>query len=146
MRLADKIIEEGLPQQAKLENKRTKGPKYAEQRCQSINPNAYRTRAQFNRIGSPREARNRRPEGWTDCRFILPKMTLEGLRSLTINLAQDHSRSDWPSERCTYPKTKNYHLVKALNAYFRSVGFEQFCLEEQEPHGRRVRRFVAPNA
>jgi hypothetical protein len=141
MRLADKIIEEGLPR-LKLEAERPKEPKYALQRCQTVDPNAYR--APFNRVRSPREERNRRPAGWTDCRFILPKVTLEGLRTIAITLAQEEQHSGWPREHLRYPKTKNYHMVEALNDYFRALGFPEFCVEEQRPAGRRVRRFVAP--
>jgi hypothetical protein len=55
MRLAGKIIEDGLPQ-PRPEIKKPKGPKYSEQRCVTIDPNAYR--APFNRVRSPREVRN----------------------------------------------------------------------------------------
>jgi hypothetical protein len=84
MRLAKRIIEEALPQSALLQAEKVQGPSYEEQRCRSIDPNAYRTRAPFNRVRSPREAPKRLPAGWSDARFILPKLTLEGLRALTI--------------------------------------------------------------
>jgi hypothetical protein len=146
MRLAHKIIQEGLPQPANLEAKKIEGPSYAEQRCRSIDPNAYRTRVPFYRVETPHEARKRRPPGWTDCRFILPKVTLEGLRALTIELAHQQQNSDWPGERRRYPGTKNFHLTAALNDYFKKLGFEQFCVEEQKPLRHRVRRFVAPDS
>jgi hypothetical protein len=148
MRLADKIIEQGLPQPVKLESQRVKTRTCAEERCKLIDPNAYRTRAPFHRVRSPREAPKRLQKNWTDARFILPKLVLEGLRTLTIELAGQQQNSDWPAERCRYPRTKNFHVTAALNDYFRRLGFPQFCVEEQDPveGNRRVRRFVAPTA
>src|SRR5262249_26184358 len=70
MRLADKIIEDSLPQPAKLDSKKKEGLTYAERRrCNSVDPDAYRWRVPFNRVETPHEARKRRPPGWTDCRF-----------------------------------------------------------------------------
>jgi hypothetical protein len=145
MKLADRVIEEGLPQPPKLDTQKTEGLAYAEQRCHSVDPNNYRWRVPFNRLETPHEARKRRPPGWTDCRFILPKLVLEGLRALSIELAHQQQNSDWPQERCRYPRTKNFHLTAALNDYLKKLGYEQFCVEEQKPARRRVRRFVAPS-
>ena len=145
MRLADKVIADGLPQPPEVESKRVKEASYAEQRCRTIDPNAYRRRLPFNRVETPHEAPKRRPPGWTDCRFILPQLVLEGLRALSIELAHQQQNSDWPGERCRYPRTKNFHVTAALNDYLRRLGFGQFCVEEQKPVRRRVRRFVAPN-
>jgi hypothetical protein len=146
MRLADKILREAmegpLPHKPKAESLPVKGPKYAEQRCKTIDPNAYR--APFNRQRSPREMRNRRPAGWINCRFVLPKVTWEGLRALAINYAQDQQHSDWPGEHLKYPQTRNFYLVEALNQYFTMLNMREFCVQEGEPTPRRVRRFVAP--
>ena len=145
IRLADKIIGESLPQPIKRETKKTEAMTYAEQRCTAIDPNAYCRRVPYKRIETPHEARKRRPPGWTDCRLILPKLLLEGLRVLTIELAHQQQNSEWPGERRRYPATKNYHVAAALNAYLRQLGFEQFCVEEQKSIGRCVRRFVGPS-
>ena len=87
MRVADTILEEALeyplPHKPKAESSPRKEPKYAEQRCKTIDPNCYR--APFNRIRSPREMRNRRPEGWQNGRIVLPKVTWEGLRAIAIS-------------------------------------------------------------
>ena len=145
MRLAERIIEEGLPQpSAKTEVKSAPGLSRTEQLGLAIDPNAYRTRYPFSRVRNPREEPKRRPAGWTDCRFILPQLTLDGLRALTIQLAHDQQNSDWPGERGRYAKTKNYYVVWALNELFKRLGFGDFCVQEQKPHKRRVRRFVAP--
>jgi hypothetical protein len=144
MRLAEKIIEGNLPQPATDRIERPKRPKYIDQRCVTIDPNAYR--APFNRVRSPREERKRRPEGWVACWVILPKVVADGLRTIAITFAQEQQHSDWPGERTKYPRTKNYHVTAALNAYFKRLGFEQFCVEDQKPAGHRVRRFVAPSA
>jgi len=123
MRLAGKIIEDGLPQ-PRPEIKKPKGPKYSEQRCVTIDPNAYR--APFNRVRSPREVRNRRPENWTARWVVLPKRTVEGLRILAIQLAQAQQHSDWPGERRKYPRSVNYFVTAALNDFFKKLGFEEF--------------------
>jgi len=143
MRVGEKIIEGNLPQAAVDRIERPRRPKYVDQRCVTIDPNAYR--APFNRVRSPREERKRRPAGWTTCELILPKVVVDGLRTIAVTLAQEQQHSDWPAERCRYPRTKNFHVTAALNDYFRRLGFEQFCVEEQKPVGCRVRRFVAPN-
>ena len=88
--------------------------------------------------------RNRRPEGWQNGRIVLPKVTWEGLRAIAISYAQDQQHSDWPREHLRYPKTKNYYLVDALNQYFKLLGFDEFCVEEQTAKLGRVRRFAAP--
>jgi hypothetical protein len=141
MRLAGKIIEDGLPQ-PRPEIKNPKEPNAAEQRCVTIDPNA--RRAPFNRVRSPREVRNRRPPGWTARWFALPKLTVEGLRTLAIQFAETQQHSDWPAERRKYPRTVNYFVTLAVNDLFKKLGFEQFCVQEREPTGRCVRRFVAP--
>jgi hypothetical protein len=84
-------------------------------------------------------------QGWTDCRFILPRLTLEGLRTLAITLAQEQQCSQWPRERARYPKTLNYFVTAALNDFLKKMGFAQFCVEEAEPGPGQVRRFIAPN-
>jgi hypothetical protein len=143
--LAERIIEEGLPQPpALLPDNKAQGPSHAKQRCREIDPNAYRSRFPFDRVRSPREAKKRLREGWTDCKLVLPKLMLEGLRLMTVELACQQQNSDWPQERGRYPKTKNYHVAAALNAYLKKWGYEQFCLQERETTGRRVRRFVTP--
>jgi hypothetical protein len=143
MRFGNKIIEDGLPRLGP-EIKKPKGSKYSEQRCVTIDPNAYR--APFNRARSPRETRNRRPEGWTARWFTLPKITVEGLKIMAIQFAEAQQHSDWPGERLKYPRSANFFVIEAVNAYFRRLGFEQFCVEEQKPARGRVRRFVAPSA
>jgi hypothetical protein len=143
MRIGDKIIEEGRSQTAGFQTNRIEGVTYAEQRCLTIDPNAYSTRFPFDRVENPHGARKRRLPGWTDCRFILPRVTLEGLRVLTIQLAREQENSNWAAERCRYPRTKNFYIVWALNQLFEQLGFGEFCVPEQNPAGRRVRRFVA---
>src|SRR5262249_42726260 len=106
--------------------------------------NAYRTRFPFDRVESPHGAAKRRVPGWTDCRFILPKVTLEGLRALTIKLAHEQQNSDWPAERGRYARTKNFYVVWALNQLFEKLGIGEFCVPEQPAKRRRVRRFVSP--
>ena len=106
----------------------------------TVDPNAYK--APIDRVRSPRETRNRRPPEWTARWFVLPRSIVEGLRILTIELAYQQQHSGWTAERCRYPRTKNLHVTAALNDYLRRLGYEQFCVEEQEPARRRVRRFV----
>ena len=136
MRAGDKIIEGGRPKLAKLDAEE-------QQRSLNIDPNAYRTRFPFVRVESPHGGWRRRVPGWTDCRFVLPETTLKGLRALTIQLAHQQQNSTWASERCSYPRTKNFYVVWALNQLFEQLGFGEFCVPEQNPAGRRVRRFVA---
>ena len=144
MRFAGKIIEDGLSK-PRPEIKKPKGPKYSEQRCVTIDPNAYH--APFNRVRSPRETRNRRPAGWTARWFVLPKITVEGLRTMAIQLAEAQQHSDWPGERLRYPRSVNYFVVAAVNDFFKKVGYPQFCVPEQTPvEGCRIRRFAAPTA
>jgi hypothetical protein len=138
MRLGNKILKRDLPQ---LEVNKTKSCRSAGQRCVDFDPNAYRTRFPFHRVESPHDTPNRRLPGWTDCRFILPKVVLEGLRALSIELAHQQQNSDWPAERCRYPRTKNFHLTAALNDYLAKMGYQQFCVPEQKTTGR-VRRFI----
>jgi len=143
--LAEQIIEEGLPQPVSLQTEKSKGPSYAEARCRTRDPNAYRTRFPFARVRTPREARKRMRPGWSDARFLLPTVVLEGLRCLTNELATQQQNSDWPRERNRYPRTKNHHVAAALNDYLKKLGYQQFCIQENEPARRHVRRFVAPN-
>ena len=143
MRFGNKIIEDGLPRLGP-EIKKPKGPKYSEQRCVTIDPNAYR--APFSRSRSPRETRNRRPEGWTARWFVLPRTTVEGLKIMAIQFAEAQQHSDWAGERLRYPRSVNYFVVAAVNDFFRKLGYPQFCVPEKEPvEGCRVRRFAAPS-
>ena len=67
---------------------------------------------------SPREMKNRRNPGWTDCNFLLPRVSLEGLRLLAITRATDERRlaaSEPLGYRRRYPRTKNFFVVQALN-------------------------------
>jgi hypothetical protein len=84
-------------------------------------------------------------QGWIDCRFILPRLTLEGLRTLAITLAQEQRCSQWPREAARYPKTLNYFVTAALNDFLAKMGFPEFRVEEVEQGQGRIRRFVAPN-
>jgi hypothetical protein len=124
----------------------------AEQRVQrpkvdpkEIDKNSYR--APVARQRSPRETKNRRKPGWTNCNFVLPRVSLEGLRLLSITMAAD-ARESAASEalgyRRRYPKTKNFFVVQALNRLFEENGMSEFCVQEAESAPRRVRRFVAP--
>ncbi len=74
---------------------------------------------------------------------MLPRLTYEGLRHLTLMLVDDRR---WTDARAgvRYPKTKNYYVVDALNDYFRKFGLEEFCVLEDEAAPPRVRRFVVP--
>jgi hypothetical protein len=142
-RLANAIMRDavGIPltrkQRAQIRSQRPKLD------AKEIDKNSYR--APVIRQRSPREMRNRRKPGWTDCNFVLPRVTLEGLSFLARSMA-DRERTDRPSKRYglrrRYPKTKNYFVVKALNYLFREYGLSQFCVEEAKPTPGRVRRFV----
>ena len=115
--------------------KREASPRYVEQRCRIINPN-YR-QAPVVRVRSPRESqKRRRMEGWTDCRFILPRLTLEGLQRVAIILAEEGQHSPWPKERRRYPRTKSHLVGEALDDYFRKMGFPEFCLQPEQGEGR----------
>jgi hypothetical protein len=46
--------------------------------------------------------------------------------------------------RRRYQKTKNFYVIDALNAYFKRLGLEEFCVLQEEVAPRRVHRFVAP--
>jgi hypothetical protein len=118
----------------KPEAKREAAPRYAEQRCRTINPNF--RQAPPERIRSPKEAQKRQMEGWCDCRFILPHRTLEGLRTVAIALAQEGQHSPWPKERRRYPRTKSHLVGEALDDYFRKMGFPEFCVEPEQGQGR----------
>ena len=135
MRLAERIIEQGTPQLAPEPNfERPKEPTYAEQRCRSMDPNAYR--APVNRTRAPRQERNRRPPGWTAVWITLPKVTLEGLQRVSMTLAEEQQHSPWPKERRRYPRTKSHLVGEALDDYFRKLGFEEFCLQPEQGEGR----------
>jgi len=56
-----------------------------------IDKNSYRT--PIFRQRSPRDMPKRRKAGWTSCRFVLPKVTLEGLVHLAKTMA-DEQRSE----------------------------------------------------
>jgi hypothetical protein len=55
-----------------------------------IDKNSYRAPVTLER--SPREMRNRRKPGWIDCKFVLPRVSLEGLRLLAITSAAGEPR------------------------------------------------------
>jgi hypothetical protein len=91
--------------------------------------------------------KNRRKPGWTDCSFVLPRVSLEGLRLLAITRAADERQlaaSEPLGYRRRYPKTKNFFVVDALNHLFEENGMPEFCVQEAEPVHGRVTRFVAP--
>ena len=71
-------------------------------------------------------------QGWSDCRFILPKLTLEGLRQVAITLAQEGQHSPWPKERRRYARTKSHLVGEALDDFFRKLGFPEFCLQQEQ--------------
>jgi hypothetical protein len=123
--------------------RKEKAPRYKQERCKTIDPNF--RRAPLMRVGAPREAQKRRAQGWIDCRFILPRQILEGLRVMAIELAQEGRCSKWPREQARYPKTLNYFVCAALNDFLRKMEYGQFCIEEEEPMPGHVRRFIAPN-
>lgn len=142
-RLANAIMRDtiGVPLTSKQRAEiRARRPKLS---ATEIDKNAYR--APVIRQRSPREMKNRRNPGWTDCSFVLPRLTLEGLSFLAKGMA-DRERTDRSSEpyglRRRYPKTKNYFVVSALNYLFQEHGLPQFCVEEAKPVRGRVRRFV----
>ena len=108
--------------------------RYAQECGKTINANF--RRAPIERVRSPREAQKRRMEGWSDCRFILPKTTLEGLKQVAIVLAEQGQHSPWPKERRRYPRTKSHLVGEALDDYFRKMGFPEFCVEPEQGQGR----------
>ena len=75
-------------------------------------------------------------QGWTDCRFILPRLTLEGLQRVAIILAEEGQHSPWPKKRRRYPRTKSHLVGEALDDYFRKMGFPEFCLQPEQGEGR----------
>jgi hypothetical protein len=101
-----------------------------QRRCRTIDPNF--NRAPFCRVRSPREERKRRPEGWTACWFVLPKLTVEGLQRVAISLAEEQQHSPWPKEQRRYPRTKSHLVGEALDDFFRKLGFEEFCLQPEQ--------------
>ena len=86
-----------------------------QRRCRTIDPNF--NRAPFCRVRSPREERKRRPEGWTACWFVLPKLTVEGLQRVAISLAEEQQHSPWPKEQRRYPRTKSHLVGEALDDF-----------------------------
>jgi hypothetical protein len=113
--------------------------------AKEIDKNSYR--APVIRQRSPREMKNRRKPGWTDCVFVLPRLSLEGLRLLAITRAADERQlaaRETLGYRRRYPKTKNFFVVQALNHLFEENGMTEFCVQEAEPLPGLVRRFVAP--
>jgi hypothetical protein len=124
----------------------------AEQRAQlskldrkEIDRNSYR--APVIRRRSPGEMKNRRKPGWTDCSFVLPRVSLEGLRLLAITRAandRQFATSEPLGYRRRHPKTKNFFVLRALNQLFEENGMPEFCVQQAEPVPRRVTRFVAP--
>jgi hypothetical protein len=96
---------------------------------------------------SPRDMPKRRKPGWTFCRFVLPRVTLEGLIHLAKTMA-DEERSERQRaprrlrRRC--PRTKNFYVIEGLNYVFEQYGMPEFRVQEANPMSRRVRRFVAP--
>ena len=141
MRAANKILDDG--RQEPIASKKERGDRYIDQRCKTIDPNW--RRAPISRMRSPREAQQRLAKGWADCQFALPRITLEGLRTIAITLAQEQQHSEWPVERARYPKTLNYYVTAALNDFFQKMGYPEFCVEEQQSISGRVRRFRAPD-
>jgi hypothetical protein len=91
--------------------------------------------------------KNRRKPGWTDCQFVLPRVTLEGLSHLAKTMA-DRERAERSSQprgfRRRYPKTKNFYVIEALNYLFEQNGLPEFRVQEAQPVPGRVHRFVAP--
>ncbi len=107
-----------------------------------IDKNAYR--APVIRQRSPGEMKNRRKPGWTFCRFVLPRVTLEGLNHLAKTMADQErwERSSAPRGfRWRYP-TANFYVTEALNSLLADYGLSQFCVPEAKPAPGRVRRFV----
>jgi len=145
-RVADQVLKERLSHfDSDLESKKPKDPSYAEQRCVTVDPNAYRARRMCERIRSPRSSRRRRPEGWSDYRFVLPKVLVEGVRCMAIRFAFYQAHHPWGREGILYPKTLNFYIADALNRYLKDLGYTQFCIKERELDGRRrVRRLIAP--
>jgi hypothetical protein len=91
--------------------------------------------------------KNRRRAGWTSCDFVLPRVSLEGLRLLAKTMAERDLQARAFAElghRRRYPKTRSYYVLLGLNWLFRECGMAEFCLEEASPVPGRVRRFMAP--
>ena len=113
--------------------------------AKEIDKNSYR--APVARERSPRDMKNRRKPGWTDCNFVLPRVSLEGLRLLAITCAAGERQlatSETLGYRRRYPRTKSFFVVQALNHLFEENGMPEFCVQEAVPTPGRVRRFVAP--
>jgi hypothetical protein len=97
---------------------------------------------------SPRDMPKRRKAGWTFCRFVLPRVTLEGLVHLAKTMA-DEERSERQRasrglrRRC--PRTKNFYVIEGLNYVFEHYGMPEFRVQEAATVPGRVRRFVAPS-
>ncbi len=109
-----------------------------------IDRNAYRH--PIGRERCPRESRSRRRPGWVTIRFVLPGRIVEGLSVLVRGMAEREraERRNAPrGQRRRYPRTKNFCVVKALNALLADYDLSQFCVveEDAESSPRRVRRF-----
>ena len=144
-RLANAIARDaiGIPltrkQQAEIKNQLPKLD------TTEIDKNSYRT--PIFRQRSPRDMPKRRKTGWIFCRFILPRVTLEGLIHLAKTMA-DSERSERQRVprglRRRYPRTKNFYVIEGLNYLFEQYGMPEFRVQEADPMPGRVRRFVAP--
>jgi hypothetical protein len=110
-----------------------------------IDKNAYR--APVMRQRSPREMKNRRQSGWTDCSFVLPRVSLEGLTHLAKDMADEELSERHRAPRGLQrrrPRTKNFFVIEGLNYVFEHYGMPEFCVQEAATVPGRVRRFVAP--
>jgi hypothetical protein len=58
---------------------------------------------------------------------------VEALQKVAIVLAEEGQHSPWPKERRRYPRTKSHLIGEALEDFFRKLGFEEFCLQEEQP-------------
>jgi len=113
--------------------------------AKEVDKNSYR--APVIRQRSPREMKNRRKPGWTDCNFVLPRVSLEGLRLLAITNASDERQTvarEPLGYRRRYPRTRNFYVAEALNDLFEKYGMLEFRVQESEPVPGRVKRFVVP--
>jgi hypothetical protein len=88
---------------------------------------------------NPQESEERahaRAPGWAAASFVLPRKTIEGLTLLTKSVANRERtlRSEEPHGfRRRNPKTRNFHVIRALNYLLQERGLSQFCVEETEP-------------
>jgi hypothetical protein len=113
--------------------------------AKEVEKNSYRTPVFRQR--SPRDMPKRRKAGWTFCRFVLPRATVEGLIHLAKTMADQErwERSSAPRGlRRRYPKTRNFYVLEGLNYVFDQYGMPEFCVQEGKVAPGQVRRFVAP--